>query len=137
MDFLTNTNNLLILVVAFISGMMLMFPSLSKRGGKLISPSQAVQQINQHQAILIDIRSAESYKAGHIAQARNIPEAELATKTEKIDRTKPIIVICETGRNANRSAAILRKQGFTDVTVLDGGVMAWAQAGLPTKTKIS
>lgn len=133
MDFLTDTNNLLILVVAVMSGVMLLFPNLSKRGGNLISANEVVQQINQRQAILIDIRKAESYKAGHIPQARNIPAEDLITKTEKIAKDKPIIVVCDTGRNAQRSVADLRKQGFTDVSVLEGGLVAWAQAGLPTK----
>lgn len=133
MDFLTDTNNLLILVVAVMSGVMLLFPNLSKRGGNLISANEVVQQINQRQAILIDIRKAESYKAGHIPQARNIPAEDLVTKTEKIAKDKPIIVVCDTGRNAQRSVADLRKQGFTDVSVLEGGLVAWAQAGLPTK----
>lgn len=133
MDFLTDTNNLLILVVAVMSGVMLLFPNLSKRGGNLINANEVVQQINQRQAILIDIRKAESYKAGHIPQARNIPAEDLVTKTEKIAKDKPIIVVCDTGRNAQRSVADLRKQGFTDVSVLEGGLVAWAQAGLPTK----
>lgn len=133
MDFLTDTNNLLILVVAFISGMMLLFPGLSKRGGKHVTPTDAVQQMNQRQAILIDIRQADSYKAGHIPQARHIPAAELATKTEKIAKDKPVIVVCESGRTAQRSATELRKLGFTDVAVLEGGLNAWVQAGLPLK----
>lgn len=133
MDFLTDTNNLLILVVAVISGTMLMFPGLSKRGGNHLNPSQAVQKINQDQAILIDIRSVESYKAHHIPQARNIPSSELSAKTGKIAKDKPIIVVCDTGRNAQSSVSQLRKEGFTDVSVLDGGITAWAQAGLPTK----
>lgn len=133
MDFLTDTNNLLILVVAVMSGVMLLFPNLSKRGSNLINANEVVQQINQRQAILIDIRKAESYKAGHIPQARNIPAEDLISKTEKIAKDKPIIVVCDTGRNAQRSVADLRKQGFTDVSVLEGGLVAWAQAGLPTK----
>src|SRR5690554_485882 len=115
------------------SGVMLLFPNFSKRGGNLISANEVVQQINQRQAILIDIRKAESYKAGHIPQARNIPAEDLISKTEKIAKDKPIIVVCDTGRNAQRSVADLRKQGFTDVSVLEGGLVAWAQAGLPTK----
>ncbi|MEZ2722358.1 rhodanese-like domain-containing protein [Paenalcaligenes hominis] len=133
MDFLTDTNNLLILVVAFISGMMLMFPSLSKRGGQFLSPSQATQKINQQNAILIDIRATDSYKAGHIAQSRHIEAADLVNKTEKIAKDKPIILVCDSGRNASRQVATLRKQGFNDVSVLEGGLMAWTQAGLPLK----
>lgn len=133
MDFLTDTNNLLILVVAFISGMMLFFPSLSARGGNQISPTQAVQQINQRQAILIDIRPAERYKAHHIPQGRNIPSADLITKTEKLAKDKPIILVCDTGRTAHSSASQLRKSGFTDVYVLEGGIAAWSKDGLPTK----
>lgn len=133
MDFLTDTNNLLILVVAFISGMMLMFPSLAKRGGQFLSPSQATQKINQQNAILIDIRAGDSYKAGHIAQSRHITAADLVSKTEKIAKDKPIILVCDSGRNASRQVATLRKQGFNDVSVLEGGLMAWTQAGLPLK----
>lgn len=133
MDFLTDTNNLLILVVAFISGMMLLFPSLSKRGGHFLSPTQATQKINHQNAILIDIRSADSYKASHIAQSRNIVAAELVNKTEKIAKDKPIILVCDSGRNASKEAAALRKQGFSDVSVLEGGLTAWTQASLPLK----
>ena len=134
MDFLTDTNNLLILVVAFISGMMLLFPSLSAKGGNQINPNAAVQMMNQRQAILIDIRSADSYKAHHIPQTRHIPSAEIVDKTAKIDKDKPIILVCNTGRSAAAPAAALRKNGFTNVSVLEGGITAWAQAGLPTKS---
>lgn len=133
MDFLTDTNNLLILVVAFISGMMLLFPSLSKRGGKFLSPTEATQKINHEHAILIDIRNAESYKAGHIAQSRHIEAADLGTKTEKLAKDKPIILVCDSGRNASKQVNTLRKQGFNDVAVLEGGIMAWTQANLPLK----
>ena len=133
MDFLTDTNNLLILVVAFISGMMLLFPSLSKRGGQFLSPSQATQKINHQNAILIDIRTTDSYKTSHIAQSRHIAAADLVTKTDKIAKDKPIILVCDSGRNASKHVATLRKQGFSDVAVLEGGLTAWAQAGLPLK----
>ena len=134
MDFLTDTNNLLILVVAFISGMMLLFPSLSKRGGGAISPSDAVQKINRQNAMLIDIRPADSYKAAHIPQARHIVASELIPKTEKIAKDKPIIVVCNTGRTAHQSVAQLRKAGFSDVAVLEDGMNGWTKAGLPTKS---
>lgn len=134
MDFLTDTNNLLILVIAFISGMMLLFPSLSARGGNFVNPAQAVQKMNQRQAILIDIRPTESYKAHHIPQTRHIPAAELVTKTAKIDKEKPIILVCNTGRSAVSSASALRKSGFSDVSVLEGGITAWAKEGLPTQS---
>lgn len=133
MDFFSDTNNLLLLLVAVISGVMLMVPGLSNGGAKQVSPSAAVQQMNQHQAILIDIRSAERYKGNHIAQARNIPAADLATKTEKIAKDKPIIVVCDTGRSAPRSVAVLKKQGFTDISILQGGMAEWGKANLPTK----
>ncbi len=133
MDFLTDTNNLLILVVAFLSGMMLLFPSLSKRGGQFLTPTQATQKINHQHAILIDIRSADSYKTGHIAQSRHIEVSELSSKTEKIAKDKPIILVCESGRNASKQVAAVRKLGFSDVSVLDGGILAWTQASLPLK----
>lgn len=133
MDFLTDTNNLLILVVALISGSMLLFPSLLRRGNAPISASDTVQKINNNKAILIDIRPLDRYKAGHIAQSRHIVADDLIAKTESIAKDKDIILVCDSGRNAQRSAAELRKHGFTQVQVLENGLVGWIQAGLPTK----
>lgn len=89
--------------------------------------------VNHKDAVLVDLRSADKFKAGAIAQAKNIPAADLANKANTLPKNKPIVLICETGRTAPRSISVLRKHGLEEIYTLEGGLQAWAQAGLPLK----
>ena len=92
---------------------MLLIPSFFKgRAGRAVSSSEAVQMVNQKDAILIDLRSADQFKAGAIAQSRNIPAADLDAKAGTLPKDKPVILVCDTGRSAPRSVAVLRKHGI-------------------------
>jgi rhodanese-related sulfurtransferase len=134
-DFLLHQNNLLILFVALASAVMLALPNLLKGGGKGVGISQAVQLANQKDALFIDIRSHEAFKAGAIAQSRNIPIADINNKLSSLPKDKPLIIVCERGREATRIAADLRKKGYEQAVVLEGGLQAWLQAGMPTSKK--
>ena len=134
MDFLSSQNNFLILFVAIASGIMLLLPAFTKgRPGRAIPADNVVQKMNQDNAILIDIRSSEQFKASHIAQARNISLADLESKTASIAKDKPIVVVCEHGRNAPKAVASLRKLGFEEIFSLESGLQGWLQAGFPVK----
>ncbi|MCY0536256.1 rhodanese-like domain-containing protein, partial [Klebsiella pneumoniae] len=84
-------------------------------------------------AILIDLRSADQFKAGAIAQSRNIPAADLDAKASTLPKDKPVILVCDTGRSAPRSVAVLRKHGITEAYTLQGGIQGWLQSSLPFK----
>src|SRR3546814_10943107 len=84
---------------------MLLLPNLLKGGAKTVSVQQAVQLANQSQGIFLDIRSHESFKAGSIPQARNLPEADLQAKLGTLPKHKPIIIVCDQGRNSARIAS--------------------------------
>lgn len=134
MDFLSSQNNILILFVAIASGIMLLLPAFLKgRTGRALPADEVVQKMNQDNAILIDIRSADQFKAAHIAQAQNIGMIDLENKTANIDKDKAIVVVCEHGRNASKAITILRKLGFNQIFSLEGGLQGWIQAGLPVK----
>jgi len=137
-DFLTSGNNLLILAIAVGSGLMLMMPSLNRaRAGAGVNATQAVQMINQRQAVVVDVRSADDYAAGHITHARSVPLAELEQKAQALPKNRPLVVVCEQGRHAAQAATKLKSQGFDEVVVLDGGLRAWTQGGLPLTRKKS
>lgn len=134
MDFILGQNNLLILAIALVAGIMLLMPSFFKgRAGRAISTAEAVQMVNQKEAILIDLRSADQFKAASIAQSRNIPAADLDSKAASLPKDKPVILVCDTGRSAPRSVAVLRKHGIQEAYTLEGGIQAWMQASLPVK----
>ena len=76
-----------------------------------MSTSEAIQMVNQRQAVWVDVRPAEQFQAGHIAQARSVPAADLEQKAGNLPKNKPLIVVCDNGRDSAR-AAKLRAQGL-------------------------
>ena len=136
LQFLVDKNNIFIVAVALVAGVMLAVPALRKgRSGSGISTSEAIQMVNQRQAVWVDVRPAEQFRAGHIAQARSLPAAELEQKAGTLPKNKPLVVVCDTGREAGRVASRLRSQGFAEVAVMEGGMRSWASAGLPVTQK--
>ncbi len=136
MDFFSDQNNLLLIGIALGSGLALAWPMIQRgRGGATVSSTQAVQMINHQGAVLLDTRSIEAFQGGHIPQARHAPLADIEKKAASLAKDKPLILVCEMGRSAIDAASRLRAQGFTAVSVLDGGVKAWSTAGLPLTTK--
>jgi rhodanese-related sulfurtransferase len=97
-----------------------------------LSSMQAVRLMNQG-ALVIDLRGKESYDAGHIGDARNVPAAELASQAESLKkwRDKNVITYCDSGVNGASGARTLMKLGFTKVFNLHGGLNAWVKDNLP------
>ena len=136
LQFLVAKENIFIVAVALVSGIMLAVPALRKgRGGKGLSTAEAIQLVNQRQGVWVDVRPSEQFRAGHIAQARSLPAAEVEQKASSLPKNKPLLLVCETGRDSSRIAARLRTQGFAEVSILEGGMRAWSSAGLPVTQK--
>lgn len=126
----------MLVAIAVSSGLMLLWPTIQRsRAGGSVSTAQAVQLINREDAIVVDVRPAGTFQSGHIPHSRNIPAAEIADKAAKLPKGKPILVACDRGQIALGAAAKLRKAGVERVMVLEGGINAWTQAGLPTSIK--
>lgn len=102
------------------------------RGSSLVTPNEAVRLANAG-ALLLDVRDAKDYEAGHIIDARHIPAAEMAARAESLKKhkDKPVIVYCESGFSAAGAARILRASGFSKVAALRGGLQTWRQENLP------
>ncbi|CAB3638416.1 MAG: rhodanese-like domain-containing protein [Achromobacter pulmonis] len=136
LQFLLDKNNIFIVAVTIVSGVMLAIPALRKgRTGSAVSTGEAIQMVNQRQAVWIDVRPAEQFQAGHIAQARSVPAADLEQKAASLPKNKPLVVVCDNGRESARAAAKLRAQGFADAVPLEGGMRAWLAASLPVTQK--
>ena len=86
---------------------------------------------NSRDLVVIDLREKAAFEAGHIAGARHIPrgQLELRVNTELPDPTVRIVTCCEFGKISTLAAATLRELGYMRATALDGGVMAWREAG--------
>lgn len=66
-------------------------------------------------AQIIDVRTAQEYKAGHIHGSINIPLQELNGKLSKVKKDKPIITCCASGMRSASAKSILKSKGFAEV----------------------
>jgi len=128
-------DNLLLILVAFVSGAMLLWPYVRRfGGGPSVSAVQATQLINREDALVIDVRDPGEYGTGHIIGAKNVPLSRIDAAGSEIAakrKEKPVIVYCDNGSRSTKAASALRSQGFSKVVNLSGGLGAWQQAGLP------
>ena len=125
-------DNIWLVAVMLVSGGMLLFPVLQRRGSKL-SVLQATQLINQGKAVLVDVREPGEFAEGHVLDARNIPLKDLEQRLGELDKAKAktVIAICQTGVRSASAAGKLQKAGFAEACSLEGGLDAWRGQGLP------
>ena len=129
-------NNLLLFAVALVSGGMLLWPFVRRTtGGPWVSTTQATHLINREEALVVDVREPNEFAAGHVLGAKNLPLARLDASGADLAKRKerPVIVYCDGGERSAKALAALKKQGFTRVANLSGGIAAWQQAGLPVE----
>jgi thioredoxin 1 len=83
---------------------------------------------------LIDVRTPEEYKKGHLKNALNVDwnSNEFDTMIEALDPDQPVYVYCLSGGRSTSAAEKLRASGFNTIYELDGGIMAWNKAEKPT-----
>jgi glyoxylase-like metal-dependent hydrolase (beta-lactamase superfamily II)/rhodanese-related sulfurtransferase len=81
--------------------------------------------------VLLDVRDAESFRAGHLPGARHIPRGELELRADRElpDPTARILTYCQYGKVSTLAAQTLRTMGYLRTVALDGGVDAWVKAG--------
>lgn len=101
---------------------------------KEITASQTTYLMNREQGVVVDIRSKEDFRKGHITGAVHILPSDIkAGNLGKLENQKsnPIIVVCQTGQSSQESANLLAKGGFENVSLLKNGLIAWNEANLP------
>ncbi len=127
-------NNLLLIAVALVSGAMLLWPLVRRTtGGPWVNPAQATHLINREDALVVDVRDPGEYGAGHILGARNVPLQRIGEFDLGKHKDRPLILYCDSGDRSGKAAAALKKQGFSRVVNLAGGIGAWQLAGLPVE----
>ena len=125
------TQNLWLIGLALGSGAMLVWPLL--RSGNSVSPNEAVMLINRGNALVLDVREDAEFAIGHIADARHIPLSQLQGRLGELQKwkDKAILVNCQSGMRSAKACVVLKKNGFGQVSNLEGGLAAWQSAKLP------
>lgn len=130
-------NNIWLVLAAAVSGAILIWPLVNRRlsGVPEVGALEAVQLLNRKDAVMIDVREAAEFGAGHAPNAKNIPLAQLDKRIGELEKFKnrPAVVVCQTGSRSHVATARLKKAGFVEVVVLAGGIGAWQQANMPVE----
>jgi rhodanese-related sulfurtransferase len=87
----------------------------------------------QEGAVLLDVREADEWAAGHAPAATHIRLADVPGRVGDLSGDAEVVAICRSGARSDRAAAFLRAQGIEAVN-LAGGMQAWAAAGLDVIT---
>ncbi len=80
---------------------------------------------------VIDVREFSEFNNERIADAQLMPLSNFEKQADEIDHSKPVYLMCRSGGRARKPADRLAARGFTDIHVVDGGMMAWKGADLP------
>lgn len=82
--------------------------------------------------VLVDVRQPEEFAYdGHVAGARLLPLPMLAMRMNELPKDQPIVCICRSGNRSQVACEMLQRHGFTNVTNVVGGMVAWQRAGYP------
>lgn len=107
-----------------------------------ITPRDLYSALSSGQGLspVIDVRSAAEYQAGHIPGAQLIPIEELSAEAvqqhfnhSQLGREETLYLVCHAGPRAAKAAQRLQQAGYHNVKLIEGGTLAWQQAGLPVE----
>ena len=85
---------------------------------------------------LIDVREQNEWDDSHLEAATHIPQGDLIERIDEVapDRSERLLLHCRTDNRSSRMAQELAGLGYENVAVIEGGILAWEQAGLPTES---
>ncbi|WDI78426.1 rhodanese-like domain-containing protein [Candidatus Purcelliella pentastirinorum] len=118
-----------ILIVFFIN----LFNKIS-----FVNCNKVVYLLNKHDAVIFDVRSFDEYVLEHFPKSIYIDINDLNDNNFNIlrkHRSKPIILVCNTGSLSFSLAKRFKKNGFLNIYILDGGISAWKNENLPLINK--
>jgi hydroxyacylglutathione hydrolase len=91
------------------------------------------QGLSRNDCQVLDVRTPQEWDGGHVPGASYIFLPELAEKSRRLDKNKPMAIYCDSGYRASLAASFLKSQGFDQVRSVPGSWKAWKAAGLPVE----
>jgi rhodanese-related sulfurtransferase len=85
--------------------------------------------------VVLDVRTADEFAAGHIAGAINVDYygSDFEAKLRALDLEVPYVMYCNSGNRSANTLALMDSIGYQEVYELDGGIQAWLAAGRPVE----
>ncbi|MEM8904749.1 MAG: rhodanese-like domain-containing protein [Actinomycetota bacterium] len=107
-------------------------------GLRLVSPDEGevIRADPPEGLVVLDVRTPEEFAEGHLEDAVMLDfyEEDFAAQLAELDPDAPYLLYCRSGNRSGQTVELMRELGFTDVADVDGGILAWDEAGLPIVT---
>jgi phage shock protein E len=120
-------------VIALLASVLLLAGCSSSSSAVDLSVTEFSSKVAEAGIITLDVRTPGEFNEGHIEGAKLIDlqsgnfESEIAT----LDKSKTYAVYCRSGNRSGQAVKVMSDAGFTNLYNLNGGVIDWANAGLP------
>ncbi|AKJ43541.1 rhodanese-like domain-containing protein [Pragia fontium] len=101
---------------------------------KDISNSDLTRLINSEDAVVVDTRTIDEFRKGHIVGAINLTPTDIKNGTLAVldkHKDRPVVVLCANGTSSKEPAEVLIKEGFAQVYTLKNGLSGWSGENLP------
>lgn len=95
------------------------------KGWEKLDQEQMMLELENKEAIIVDLREPELYQKGHIPGAINIPFADFQQQYTQLSKNKRIVFVCHTGPMGEASSQFLQGKGYDDLANLTGGMAQW------------
>lgn len=101
---------------------------------KVMKADELKKKLDKNEVLLIDVRELDEYKAECIHGSCHIPLGSISS--EKLpSKTNTIVIHCRSGKRSEEACKrLLAENPDLDISVLEGGIMAWKEAGFPVKS---
>jgi rhodanese-related sulfurtransferase len=122
------------IAIAAIVIVYIVFSRVTTAGIKWVNAGAAQDLIKQNDVLLLDVRTSQEFRSGHIKGAKLLPVLELESRVGEIAdwKDRQIVVYCHSGTRSAKACRILKKNGFVKLANLNGGILSWKSMGYKT-----
>lgn len=96
-----------------------------------VTAADAKEILDGPDACIVDVREDHEWQQARIAGALHIPLMQLPSRVDEIPKEGTVILVCHSGVRSLHALHMLANAGYPDLLNLQGGIVAWHQAGLP------
>jgi phage shock protein E len=120
-------------VTALLASVLLLAGCSSSSSAVDLSVSEFSSKVTEAAVITLDVRTPGEFSEGHIegAQLIDFQSGNFENEIASLDKSKTYAVYCRSGSRSGQAVEIMSDAGFTNLYNLNGGVIDWANAGLP------
>jgi rhodanese-related sulfurtransferase len=97
---------------------------------RALPPERVAELVDSGEAQVVDVRAGHEHEAGHIARDRHVPLEAVSAAADDLDRSKAVVFYCRGGERSAMAAEAFAASGW-DAYNMAGGLLAWAERGLP------